>query len=277
MKPYRGRIAPTPSGYLHLGHARTFLIAHKRATEHNGVLVYRNEDLDTDRCKKKFAVAAMSDLKKCGLKWQEGPDCGGPFAPYSQSLRQKWFLQVWGYLKKNGSIYPCDKSRKDVHNALRAPHREDLEPIFPVEFRPAASKVHEYDTPGNMNWRFRVPDYTKIDFNDLHLGTKVYTALIDFGDFLVWRKDGFPSYEMAVVADDHAMKISEVVRGEDLLVSTARQILLYRALGWPIPDFYHCNLVHDKNGKRLAKRNQALSLRSIFAEDRWGELQSRLI
>jgi len=277
MKKYRGRIAPTPTGFLHLGHARTFLIASKRAQENNGVLIYRNEDLDPDRCKNKFVEAAATDLRKCGIEWHEGPECGGPHAPYSQSQRLEWFQTVWQKLKASGHIYPCNKSRKDVQNALQAPHSEACESIFPKELRPKENKTAEYDSPGNINWRFRVPDNEVIEFTDLNLGRKSYTTMIDLGDFLVWRRDGFPSYEMAVVADDHAMDITEVVRGEDLLVSTARQILLYRALNWPIPDFFHCRLVCDKSGKRLAKRNNSLSLRSLFETGRWNQVKNILI
>ena len=117
--------------------------------------------------------------------------------------------------------------------------------------------------PGDINWRFRVPDGDVIAFVDRHLGPQAFTAGEDFGDFIVWRRDGFPSYELAVVADDHAMGITEVVRGEDLLLSAAKQILLYRCLGWPAPDVYHCSLVRDESGRRLAKRDGAKSLRTL--------------
>jgi glutamyl-tRNA synthetase len=117
--------------------------------------------------------------------------------------------------------------------------------------------------PREMNWRFRVPDGERIRFVDGALGQIERTAGVDFGDFLVWRKDGFPTYELAVVADDQAMQMSEVVRGEDLLTSTARQLLLYRALQWTPPAFFHCKLVRDEQGRRLAKRSKALSLRAM--------------
>ena len=266
MAEYRGRIAPTPTGFLHLGHATTFSIAQKRALDNNGSLIFRNEDLDQARCKKEFIKASINDLKDCGLSWQEGPDLGGPFGPYSQSERMDWYIEVWSLLKNSGFIYPCDKSRKDVQNALSAPHEGDSEPVFPIEFRPEKTDFSHIETPGNINWRFRVPDNETISFTDLHLGKQSFTALKDFGDFLVWRRDGFPSYELAVTADDHAMQISEVVRGEDLLLSTARQLLIYRALKWYPPAFYHCHLVRDENGQRLAKRNKALSLKSILAK-----------
>ena len=276
MTEYRGRIAPTPTGYLHLGHARTFHIAQQRAQENNGTLVFRNEDLDKSRCKKEFIEASIKDLKDCGISWNEGPDIGGPFAPYNQSERHTWHLEVWTKLLETGLIYPCSKSRKDVQNALNAPHGKQQEQIFPLEFRPPKVTAQNYDSPGNTNWRFRVPDFLELSFIDENLGSQTFTSLKDFGDFLVWRKDGFPSYELAVVADDHAMKITEVVRGEDLLLSTARQILIYNALGWNPPTFYHCRLIKDDEGNRLAKRNKSLSIRSLINSKEWFEAKKGL-
>jgi glutamyl/glutaminyl-tRNA synthetase len=270
---YRGRLAPTPSGLLHLGHGRTFWTAYERARAHNGTLIFRNEDLDPDRCRPAFAAAAIEDLRWLGIEWQEGPDIGGPHAPYTQSDRIGYYREIWGRLQAAGAIYPSPHSRKDVQEALLAPH--DAEPIFPVHLRPLADARGDATAPGEVNWRFRVPDGETIAFTDLRLGRIERTAGRDFGDFLVWRKDGFPSYELAVTADDHAMEISEVVRGEDLLTSTARQLLLYHALGWAPPAFYHCPLVTDAAGKRLAKRSDALSLRTLRAAGRSaGEVQA---
>ncbi len=268
---YRGRIAPTPTGYLHLGHASTFWVAQQRAHQKGGTLILRDEDLDRDRCRPEFADAMLADLHWFGLDWQEGPDCGGPFAPYRQSERLDLYLAVWQELTARGVIYPSPHSRKDVQQALSAPHDEEGETIFPAEFRPAEGTGQGASDPDHVNWRFRVPDGLEVVFQDGQCGAVRRTAGRDFGDFLVWRKDGFPSYELAVVADDHAMQITEVVRGEDLLTSTARQILLYDALSWTAPDFWHCPLVRDANGVRLAKRNQALSLRGLREQRRTPE------
>lgn len=266
---YRGRIAPTPTGYLHLGHARTFWIAAERARRAGGTLVYRNEDLDQSRCKPEFAAAAIEDLRWLGLDWQEGPDLGGIFTPYDQSQRGNYYLQVWKQLHSTGLIYPSLHSRKDVEAALVAPHQSDGEPIFPINLRPDDDdEGRECLTPGGVNWRFRAPDGRRLTFLDGLVGRVARTAGIDFGDFLVWRKDGFPSYELAVVADDHAMQITEVVRGEDLLTSTARQLLLYEALNWTPPKWYHCPLMLDEKGQRLAKRSESLSLRELRAQGR---------
>ena len=261
---YRGRLAPTPTGFLHVGHARTFALAAQRAHEANGILIYRTEDLDAGRCRPEFATAALEDLRWLGLQWSEGPDVGGPHAPYVQSQRLPWFREVWQRLQASGHIYPCDKSRKDVERCLTAPHTEDdAEPIFSTELRPSVGAGHEAREPGAMNWRFRVPDGESIGFHDEIQGPQRFVAGHDFGDFLVWRRDGFPSYELAVVADDHAMGVTEVVRGADLLLSTARQLLLYQALGWTPPAWAHAPLILDNNGKRLAKRTYGLSVREL--------------
>jgi len=267
MTQYRGRIAPTPTGFLHLGHARTFLLAAKRCKEAGGTLILRIEDLDRQRCKKEFAVAAMEDLRRLGISWQEGPDVGGACSPYVQSENFPYFFEIWKRLKEPGAIYPCRRSRRDVATATSAPHAEDesAEPLFPPEWRPAPGAGREFREPCDFNWRFRVPDGETISFFDEIRGEQKFVAGTDFGDFVVWRRDGVPAYELAVVADDIRMGITEVVRGEDLLKSTARQILLYRALGAKPPAWAHAPLVLDENGKRLAKRSDALSLRAIWA------------
>ena len=262
---YRGRIAPTPTGHMHLGHARTFWIAMERAREAGGTLVYREEDIDTERCREEFSEAAIEDLRWFGCDWQEGPDVGGPCAPYRQSERTRLYLDAWEQLKTSGAIYPCDRSRKDVALAARAPHADDesAEPVYPEDWRPPVGTGNRAKEPGAVNWRFRVPDIREIAFDDNCLGPCAFETMRDFGDFLVWRKDGGPSYELAVVVDDAAMGITEVVRGEDLLISTARQLLLYEALGLKAPAFYHTPLMCDTEGRRLAKRNRALSLREL--------------
>jgi len=262
---YRGRIAPTPTGYLHLGHARTFWIAMQRAQKAGGNLIYREEDLDSQRCKLRFAQGAVEDLRWFGCNWHEGPDVGGDYGPYRQSERLGRFVEAWEKLKNEGFIYPCDKSRKDVERAAQAPHLEEeiSEPIYPVSLRPSYNNYQKVEYPSAKNWRFRIPDKRIVEFVDMRLGKCSYECLRDFGDFLVWRKDGVPAYELAVVVDDAAMQISEVVRGEDLLLSTARQLLLYEALELKAPNYYHAPLLCDIAGRRLAKRNQSLTLRDL--------------
>ncbi len=283
---YRGRLAPSPTGYLHVGHARTFWAAWQRAREAGGALVMRMEDLDPERSKALYADAALEDLRWLGIRWQEGPDRGGPFAPYVQSKRRSYYLAAWRKLLRRGYLFPCRCSRKDLEAAVNAPHERvgdnaqrpsgkldalDDEPIYPGTCRslqghapqlPGPTTVDQ-ESPQGINWRFRVPDGTAIEFEDRNLGLQRFVAGVDFGDFVIWRRDDVPSYQLACVVDDAAMRITEVVRGADLLLSTARQILLNRALGLSDPAWFHCRLVVDHNGRRLAKRYDALSLRAL--------------
>ena len=260
---YRGRLAPSPTGLLHVGHACTFWTAYQRALAHGGILVFRNEDLDPQRSKPKFTEAMIEDLRWLGIRWQEGPDVGGSFAPYEQSQRREFHLAAWRKLHDGGFIYPCTCSRKDLAWAAAAPNEGDDEPLYPGRCRYKIGEASRHHMPAGVNWRFRVPDGEQITFDDLHLGLQHFILGQDFGDFVVWRRDDVPAYQLAVVADDAAMQITEVVRGADLLKSTARQRLLIRALGLEAPDYYHCNLVRDEAGIRLAKRHDALSLRKL--------------
>jgi glutamyl/glutaminyl-tRNA synthetase len=260
---YRGRIAPSPTGLLHLGHARTFWIAAQRALEHRGTLILRNEDLDPQRCRAEFVEAMYEDLRWLGIRWSEGPDCGGLCAPYSQSERRDFYLDAWRKLRDLGAIYPCTCSRKDVAQAAAAPNNDvDDEPMYPGTCRHRRD-ASAFSMAEGVNWRFRVPDGEQITFDDLHVGPQSYIAEEHFGDFLIWRRDDVPAYQLAVVVDDAAMKVTEVVRGVDLLKSTARQILLCRALKVEVPRYYHCDLVRDESGNRLAKRHDALSIRHL--------------
>lgn len=273
LRPYRGRLAPSPTGYLHVGHARTFATAWQRAREAGGALAMRMEDLDPDRSRAEYAQAALDDLHWLGLDWDEGPDVGGAFGPYAQSARDEVYRAAMQRLVEGGFVYPCRCSRKDLAAALSAPHESgsaapdplDDEPVYPGTCRPlrgAASWMSAWADQG-ANWRFRVPDGEAVEFVDGNLGLQRFVAGVDFGDFVVWRRDGVPSYQLACVADDAAMRITEVVRGADLLKSTARQMLLNRALGFADPAWFHCALVTDGEGRRLAKRSDALSLRAL--------------
>jgi glutamyl-tRNA synthetase len=275
-----------------VGHARTFWTAWLRARDSGGALVMRMDDLDAERSKPIFAEAALDDLHWLGIRWIEGPDKGGPHAPYAQSKRRTIYRAAWRRLLRRGFLFPCRCSRKDLESALGAPHESsspgargrsnlgqgkiellDDEPIYPGTCRqnlwrapqlpgPTSSDI---EMPDGINWRFHIRDGEVVEFNDLNLGPQRFVAGEDFGDFVVWRKDGGPSYQLACAVDDATMRITEVVRGADLLKSTARQILLHRALGFniPIPAWYHCKLVVDHNGRRLAKRHDSLSLQSM--------------
>jgi glutamyl-tRNA synthetase len=257
-KPYRGRIAPTPTGDMHVGHARTFVTAWRRALDMGGEMVLRMEDLDPLRCRAEYTVRAIEDLAWLGVKWSEGP--------VYQSARRGIYEAAWGTLRDAGFIYPSAISRKELRDAAHAPHdEEEHEPIFPRELRPPPDTGRDARSPAGVVWRFRVPDGATVRFEDERHGAQAFTAGVDFGDFVVWRKDDVPAYELAVVADDIAMGITEVVRGEDLLKSTARQLLVYRALGATPPSWCHLPLVRDAEGRRLAKRHKALSVRELRA------------
>lgn len=264
---YRGRLAPSPTGYLHLGHLSTFWTAQERARAAGGTLILRSEDLDRARCRSELSEAMLEDLRWAGLSWSEGPDCSGPHAPYVQSQRLAHYMAAFEVLREKGLVYPCTCSRQDVARALGAPHAGDDEPVYPGTCRPAAAARPALPRAG-QNWRFRVPEGRTVTFADGRTGPHTQKAGVEFGDFLVWRKDDLPAYQLACVVDDAAMAITEVVRGEDLLTSTSRQLLLYEALELAAPAFFHCALITDAGGRRLAKRDNATTLRGLRAAGR---------
>ena len=257
-KTYRGRLAPSPTGHLHLGHARTFWLAAERARAAGGTLLLRNDDLDAIRFRLDFVAAMLEDLRWLGFTWEE--------PVIAQSQRLPLYRAALTRLHAAGAIFPCTRTRRDVLDAIGAPHEggDNDEPIYPPQFRPAldAPLPPLTDTLA-VNWRFRVPDGETLTFQDHALGPQTATAGRDFGDFLVWRKDGVPSYQLACAVDDADLRITEVVRGADLVKSTFRQLLLFRTLGAPAPEFYHAPLMLDDAGVRLAKRHDALSLRAL--------------
>jgi glutamyl/glutaminyl-tRNA synthetase len=255
---YIGRLAPSPTGLLHLGHAATFWTAYARSCERGGVLQMRNEDLDPQRSRAEFVAAMFEDLQWLGIAWSG--------AVVTQSARSTAYREALDRLLQGGWVYPCRCSRKDLARMMQAPHENpaevdpDDEGVYPGACRP--ERVGRAFAAG-VNYRFRVPDGEAIAFHDGNLGAQSFTAGRDFGDFLVWRKDGVPSYQLACVVDDAAMGITEVVRGRDLLKSTARQMLLQRALEYVTPEYFHTALLVDANGVRLAKRHDALALRTL--------------
>lgn len=260
---YRGRIAPTPTGLLHQGHAKTFWTAQERAKTAGGHLLLRIEDLDLARCKPEFVKGCIEDLNWFGFHWHEGPKIGGPHDPYFQSQRTEFYQSSLESLIDKGYVYRCYCSRKDIEQAARAPHAADDEIVYPGTCRHKTNQKKPETNKDQFCWRFKVPDGRNIPFDDGYLGPCEFKGGEHFGDFVVWRADGVPSYQLAVTVDDHLMHITEVVRGEDLIISTARQLLLYEALGWDPPAFFHCPLVLDENGQRLAKRHQSLSLKAL--------------
>jgi glutamyl-queuosine tRNA(Asp) synthetase len=254
---YIGRLAPSPTGLLHLGHAATFWTAQQRARSAKGTLLLRIEDLDAQRSKPQFTEAILEDLTWLGISWH-------PPVLY-QSRRLPLYREALDQLLITGQIYPCHCSRKDLAGMMHAPHEDaDDEPVYPGICRPTVdAQQRETRFQPNINYRFRVPDGETITFTDNNLGPQSFTAGKDFGDFLVWRKDGLPSYQLACVVDDANTNVTEVARGRDLFKSTARQLLLQRALDLPTPAYFHTHLLADEHGVRLAKRHDALAIRTL--------------
>ncbi len=250
---YTGRLAPSPTGLLHLGHARTFWIAHERAKE--GTLWLRDEDLDPHRSRPDFATAMREDLHWLGITWQHEA---------KQSDRLDLYRHAMQQLLATGYAYPCHCSRRDLAQSVAAPHDDtDDEPLYNNRCRPTTPEPWALSPGPSLNYRFRIPATDPITFTDRHAGPQSFTPGKDFGDFIIWRKDNLPSYQLACTVDDADMRITEVVRGRDLLKSTARQILLQRALALPTPTYFHTDLMRDDQGTRLAKRHDALSIRSL--------------
>jgi glutamyl/glutaminyl-tRNA synthetase len=230
-------------------------------------MILRNDDLDSTRFRLDFVGAMLEDLRWFGFAWSEGPDLGGPYGPYNQSERRPNYRAALETLHAAGRIFPCTRSRRDVLDALGAPHEtagSEDEPVYPEAFRPPAdAPLPPLGAKISVNWRFRVPSGEELHYHDNRFGDQRSVAGKDFGDFLVWRKDDVPSYQLACAVDDAEMRITEVVRGADLIKSTFRQLLILRALGFEPPQYYHCPLMTDDHGERLAKRHDALSLRTL--------------
>ncbi len=288
----RGRYAPSPTGDLHLGNLRTALLAWLFSRSLGGQFVLRVEDLDRPRIRPGATEHMLSDLSWLGLDWDEGPDVGGPYEPYTQSERLALYEHYLQRLRDLDLIYPCYCSRAEIARAAgmterapgqspdRAPARDA--PTFPTDdqlqqgdegmrypgtcrhLTAAQRRQHEANNH-RPSLRFRVNDERLVSFIDLLVGPTQQQVQQAVGDFIVRRSDGIFAYQFAVVVDDALMHINQVLRGADLLHSTARQILLYEALGFPIPTFAHVPLLLDDQGKRLAKRIQSAGLEPLRA------------
>ncbi|NCC49857.1 MAG: tRNA glutamyl-Q(34) synthetase GluQRS [Spartobacteria bacterium] len=262
----RGRLAPSPTGALHLGNARTFLITWLSIHNQQGQLLLRMEDLDHPKVKPHAAEQVMEDLAWLGLDWDEGPDIGGPFAPYVQSQRRAEYRRALEQLKARDLVYPCVCSRKDVEEALSAPHETTDGLYYPgtcegrfASYEAACEVLPKGRLPA---WRFRVPA-TKVVFDDLVHGRQAQQVHTAVGDFVVARDADGAGYMLAVVVDDAAMQVTEVLRGDDLLAATHRQVLLHRALDVPLPTYIHVPLVVSEEGRRLAKRHGDTRIASL--------------
>jgi glutamyl-tRNA synthetase len=226
----------------------------------------RVEDLDGPRVRPGLESRILEELRWLGLYWDEGPDVGGPHGPYRQSERAGRYAAALDRLRGEGLAYPCFCSRAEIAQASQAPHASDDGPRYPGTCRdlsPADRAARAARRP--PAWRFRVPR-GPVTFRDRFHGECSFDVEATVGDFVVARADGVPAYQLAVAVDDAAMDVTDVLRGDDLLPSTSRQLLLYRALGLPVPRFAHVPLVVGADGERLAKRHGALSV---------GELRER--
>lgn len=253
----RGRLAPSPTGALHLGNARTFLLAWLSARAQGGSIILRIEDLDGPRVKPGAAAAVIADLRWLGLDWDAGPDIGGLDAPYVQTERLDQYDAAIATLRRRGLVFPCVCTRSDIERAASAPHVGDDGPRYPGTCRSRAAVEGGDRTIGRGRapaFRFRVAD-GPVRFHDLAHGAVEIDVARQVGDFVIQKGSGTPAYQLAVVVDDAAMKVTEVVRADDLLSSTPRQLLLYRALGLEAPTFRHVPLVVGPDGLRLAKRH----------------------
>jgi glutamyl-tRNA synthetase len=257
-----GRLAPSPTGGLHLGHARTFLIAWMAARHVGGRVILRIEDLDRSRVRTEAIQTAIDDLGWLGLDWDEGPDLGGPSTPYFQSERSGNYEQWLECLKKSESVYPCTCTRADVARAASAPHAEDEGPKYPGTCSHRCVADADELLGQSFAWRLRVP-LGLVEWDDLFLGRVTLDPSELGGDFIVARQGAGYSYQLAVVADDAAMGVTQVIRGTDLVPSTPRQILLYRHAGCPQPRFGHVSLALEPDGRRLAKRDRSLKLATL--------------
>jgi glutamyl-tRNA synthetase len=257
VSPPRGtvvaRLAPSPTGAQHLGNARTYLLAWLSARSRGGRVIVRLEDIDSPRVKPWAAQQALDDLRWLGLDWDEGPDVGGPHAPYVQTQRWAWYGRAIDELRRAQRVYPCTCTRSDVAAAASAPHPGQEGPVYPgtCASRNADMAPGEH---GSFAWRFRASRQTR-RFFDRVAGWQQCVVADALGDFVVARGDATPAYQLAVVVDDHHMGVNEVLRGDDLLPSTFRQLELYDFFGWEPPTFVHVPLVVGPDGRRLAKRH----------------------
>ena len=275
VSPVVGRFAPSPSGRLHLGNLACSLLAWLSARHAGGRIVLRIEDLDAERCPRKYADLLEEDLAWLGLVWDEGGSRGGPHGPYYQSECAEIYTRAYQMLEAQGLVYPCFCSRAQLH-AASAPHTSDGNVIYPGTCRDLTpAQIEEKRRVKAPAYRLRVPDEV-ITFRDGCMGLHSENLLRDCGDFYLRRADGVFAYQLAVVVDDARMGVTEVVRGADLLSSTARQLYLYRLLGLTAPRFAHCPLLLAPDGRRLSKRDGDQSLENLRAKYTAEEIVGKL-
>lgn len=262
-----GRFAPSPTGRMHLGNVFSALVSWLSAKKTGGKWILRIEDLDPQRSRLEYARLIEDDLAWLGLDWDEGGIDGiGDHGPYLQSLRGEFYEDVFVRLKEKGLTYPCFCTRADIM-ATQAPHESDGRVVYAGTCRPSrlGGSARDDDSRQERATRLWVPD-EEICFTDGLYGDQCVNLARHCGDFVLRRADGAWAYQLAVVADDAAMGVTEVVRGSDLLLSSAQQIYLYRLLGFTPPRYSHVPLLCNEKGERLSKRDASLSMEELRKE-----------
>ena len=271
-----GRFAPSPSGRMHLGNVMSALLCWLSARSAGGRLVLRMEDIDPERSRDEYARFIIEDLRFLGLDWDEGEGAGGAHGPYRQSGRTLVYEEALRRLDAMGLLYPCFCSRAELHDVTRAPHASDGRLIYGGRCRNLnVQERAELSARRRPSLRLRVPDET-VRFVDGLCGPQAQNLREECGDFIVRRSDGAFAYQLAVVVDDIAMGVTQVVRGRDLLDSTPRQLYLYRLLGARPPAYYHVPLLLAPDGRRLSKRERDLDLGALRARYGAEEILGRL-
>ena len=264
----RGRLAPSPTGYAHLGNAWAFLLAWLAARSSAGQVVLRIEDIDPQRSRPEYTAALIEDLSWLGLDWDFGPDrataADGPTGPFEQGRRSHHYAAAIAQLERAGLTYPCFCTRKELRSMAGAPHVDDAGAPYPGTCRNLSYAQQQAHLAAGRRpcLRLRCPQ-GPINFTDTVLGEQSHTLAECGGDFALRRSDGVVAYQLAVAVDDALMGINQVVRGRDILISTPRQIALLKLLGYGAPAYAHVPLLLDAEGQRLAKRHQSLALRSL--------------
>ena len=264
LAPHRGRLAPSPTGYAHLGNAWAFLLAWLAARQNGGSVILRLEDIDPQRSRAAFAEALLDDLRWLGLDWDEGPDAGGACGPYVQSQRGDLYAEALRRLESAGLTYPCFCTRRELRNLAGAPHIGDMGTPYPGTCRllSADERAALISAGRKASVRLRCTD-APVFFVDACLGPQKWSLTDCGGDFALRRSDGVVAYQLAVAVDDALMGVTQVVRGRDILPSTPRQIAILQALGHAPPSYAHIPLLLDAAGERLAKRHASLALREL--------------
>lgn len=273
-----GRFAPSPTGRMHLGNIFAALVSWLSARKHGGRWILRIEDLDPERSRREYALQIEDDLHWLGLDWDEGgTDATGHNAPYCQSLRGGIYEDALRRLDESGLTYPCYCTRADIM-ATQAPHESDGRVVYAATCRPQRLGG-ESDNPGDG----KTPRATRLFVHDedIHFTDRVYgpqsvNLSRHCGDFIVRRADGAWAYQLAVVVDDALMGVTEVVRGRDLLLSSAQQIYLYNLLGYEPPRFAHFPLLCNAAGQRLSKRDSSLSMEILRRDHTPSQIIGRL-